>query len=758
MIISTRARTRRRFLLALLAMVAAGSVSARAGGAVQGRAAGLGLDEDSTPHSEVRLVSAVGSVQPGESFHAALHVTLDDGWHTYWINAGDAGLPLYVTWDLPEGVEAGPLEWPAPHLIPVPPLASYGYEGQLLLPVEISTPAGLRPGDTLRLAGETDFLVCAYICLPASGSVELKLPVRATRGEADPDWGAAIRDVRSRIPRPAVGWTARAWTDESGYVVELEPKGETPSGEAAPGELPAPYLFVDSTAVVRHAAPQRVLRSESALRLHIPRDEFAVEDTPYLAGVIVADVEAGSPRSWWIEAEVDGVSPPQGGFASAPAEFTGGVAEAARDGDGAARANTAVGRSSGEVDLGLVLALVFAFGGGLLLNLMPCVFPVLSVKVLGFVRHGGGDPAAARRHGLLFGAGVLISFWMLAGALLALRAGGETLGWGFQLQSPGIVAALAVLLFGLGLNLSGLFEVGLGFTRLGGVGSDDGALDSFLTGGLTVIVATPCTAPFMGAALGFALVRPAPVGFAVFTALALGLAAPYVLLSFAPRILERLPAPGAWMETVRQALAFPLYATVVWLVWVFGRQAGIDATGLLLLALAVLAFGGWLYGRGAGAGRAWAAALRIGAAAALAVGAALAVQGTLLAEPPSEVRGVAGDVVREDFTSARVEQLRSEGRAVFIDFTAAWCLSCQVNERVALGTRAVRDAFAEHEVALLEADWTNRDAEIARAITSFGRSGVPLYVLYPADGGEPEILPAVLTPGIVIDAVRRAAG
>lgn len=361
-----------------------------------------------------------------------------------------------------------------------------------------------------------------------------------------------------------------------------------------------------------------------------------------------------------------------------------------------------------------------------------------------------------RRHGFAFGAGVLVCFWVLAGVLMALRAGGESLGWGFQLQSPVIVGLLALLLFGLGLNLSGLFEVGVGLTRLGGVGSGSSYRDSFLMGGLTVLVATPCTAPFMGAALGFALVQPAVVGLAVFTFLAVGLAAPYVLLSSMPALLRRLPRPGAWTETLKQALAFPMYATVVWLVWVFGKQAGVDATALLLFGLTLCALAGWIYSRLGGpfpsrTVRASALIIALG-------GASLAVQGGRTADPALRSASRSEAVGWEDFSPERVVTLRAEGRPVFVDFTADWCLSCKVNERIALGTDGVRAALAAANVALLVADWTNRDPVIAETIEGFGRSGVPLYVVYSADPSRaPELLPAVLTPGIVIEAVERAA-
>lgn len=717
-----------------------------------------GENADLSPNSDIQLVSETASVRPGEPFHVALHLTMDAGWHTYWVNAGDAGLPLFIEWDLPEGFTAGAIQWPTPRLIPEPPLASYAYEGQLFLPVEITPPADLAPGESVRLAGATDFLVCADICLPASGAVSLELPVASGPPEPDPDWGATVADTRARIPGAPEGWRTRAWTTDEGYVFEVAPGADGSDNGArqpsrAPASLEAPYLFVDSMNVVHHGAPQSVARMGDTIRILIPRNEFALEDVGRLGGILVARMGAEASQAWQVDADITREPPGAAPLLASETQATGGVAAAMEEG-------TAGSATSNAGELGLLLALLFAFVGGLILNLMPCVFPVLSVKILGFVEHGNEDAARGKRHGLVFAAGVLVSFWILAGLLLALRAGGESLGWGFQLQSPAIVATVALLLFGLGLNLSGVFEIGLGLTRLGGASAENGYADSFLTGGLTVLVATPCTAPFMGAALGFALVQPPAVGLGVFTALALGLAAPYVALSFAPALLRRLPRPGAWMETMRQGLAFPLYATVVWLVWVFGRQAGIDATALLLFALTVFALGAWLYGRSMAPGRS--RLMRAAAVVALVAAGALAVQGTLLAELPSagsdELEMDGDGAPWQAFSPTRVEELRASGRAVFIDFTAAWCLSCQVNERIALQTDRVRAVFARENVALVKADWTNRDPVIADAIEAFGRSGVPLYVIYPASGGEADILPAVLTPGIVVEAVERAVG
>ncbi|MBY0274884.1 thioredoxin family protein, partial [Candidatus Binatia bacterium] len=440
-------------------------------------------------------------------------------------------------------------------------------------------------------------------------------------------------------------------------------------------------------------------------------------------------------------------------------------AVASRDGGARAPVATAASTTSDAGTAGSTwLALVLAFVGGLLLNVMPCVFPVLSIKVLDFVRQAGGEAAVLRRHGWLYAAGVLLSFWVLAGALLALRAGGEGLGWGFQLQSPAFVVVLIFVLAALALSLLGVFELGLGVASLAGrVGQGDGLGGSFATGVLATLVATPCTAPFMGPALGWALTQPALQAMLVFTALGAGMALPYVVLCLVPGWLRLLPRPGPWLETFRQAMAFPLLATAVWLLWVLGLQAGSDAIAATLAGLLLLAVGLWLRGRFAGLERP-ARTRRLAHVAAL--GLALAGLATALAargSAPADA-GVAGSgdarptdaygIPWRTYSRAVLDELRAAGTPVFVDFTAAWCLTCKVNEHVVFSSQDVRDAFAARDVAMLRADWTSRDDEITQALASFGRSGVPLYVLYGA-GREPIVLPSVLTRGMVLDALQK---
>ena len=400
----------------------------------------------------------------------------------------------------------------------------------------------------------------------------------------------------------------------------------------------------------------------------------------------------------------------------------------------------------------LAMALVFAFFGGILLNLMPCVFPILSLKILGAANQGGEDRVEIRNQGLVFALGVILAFLALAGLLIILRAGGAQLGWGFQLQSPIFVAFMAALFFAIGLNLMGLFEIGVSLTRVGGgVGGSGSYAESLASGVLATIIATPCTAPFMGAALGFALTKSIPETLLIFGFLGTGMALPYLVLSLAPGLLERLPRPGPWMETLKQVLAFPMFATVIWLTWVFGQQTGIGGATYLLSALLLVTAAGWMVGRWQRTDLRSGIVARVVSLAMWAGAFALVAQGAAQEPPPMAV----GDGWIP-FAQEEVERTLARGQPVFVDFTAAWCLTCQVNERVVLGTETVRGAFRDRNVALFKADWTRQDPEITSALEALGRSGVPVYVLYRGvSDAEPHLLPAILTEQIVLDALAK---
>ncbi|MDZ7764109.1 MAG: thioredoxin family protein [Melioribacteraceae bacterium] len=407
----------------------------------------------------------------------------------------------------------------------------------------------------------------------------------------------------------------------------------------------------------------------------------------------------------------------------------------------------------------ILLAIIFAFIGGVILNLMPCVLPVLSIKIMGFVNQAGEDKKKILNHGLMFTLGVLISFWVLAGALVALRAGGQELGWGFQLQSPEFIIVLSVFLFLFALNLFGVFEIGTSLMSVGAkTANQSGAFGAFMTGVTATVVATPCTAPFMGTALGFALAQPALITMFIFTSLALGMALPYLLLAIFPNWLKYLPKPGGWMETLKQFMGFPLAATVIWLAWVLGLQTGSDGVAALMIALLLASLGAWIYGKWGTFGRKNSVKLISRLATIILVSSGLFF-GITNAETNVNTGSILNNKVDgvqwEKFSQAKVDELRKQGIPVFIDFTAAWCLTCQVNERVAINTKAVVEKLEEKNVVALKADWTSRDDEITRALEKFGRNSVPLYVLYSENFDEPMVLPEVLTSSIVLDALNK---
>jgi thiol:disulfide interchange protein DsbD len=697
--------------------------------------AGLAVPAQAQPqrvdHVEVELVAATDAVVPGQPLEAALRIKHDPEWHTYWRNPGDSGLPTQLQWQLPVGWSAGPIQWPVPKRLPVGPLMNYGYEGELLLPVQLTPPAGIKVGDLAFLAARADWLMCKDVCIPGGADLKLMLPVKT---EAAPSrQAAAFAATRALIPQPAALAQAQALIDGDRVRLEFAP-------DKAPTTL---EFFPFDEGRIAPAALQVIKTEGGKTALYLTAAAPVAPEFKQLSGVLVADGgSAAAARGGWAAV----VEVP---LAAGTVAATGATAAAA------ATAATAGGSSSA---LGWAAALLGALLGGLILNLMPCVFPVLSLKLLGLMQHQRVDEAAHRQHrslaahGVVFTAGVVLSFVLLAGALLALRAGGAQLGWGFQLQSPWVVAALTLLFFLIGLNLLGAFEFAFG----GGVASSavaqrlqsDKLAGSFWTGVLAVVVAAPCTAPFMGAALGFAMTQNAAVALSVFAALGLGMAAPYLLLTLFPRLLARLPRPGLWMERFKQVMAFPMFATCVWLLWVLAQQVGVDALALLLAALVLAGLAAWAYGLAQRGGRRW--GWVAGAAAAFAL--YVLVDATVLREPSAQTAKAQGDW--QPWSPDAVAQAQAAGRPVFVDFTAAWCVTCQANKRLVLASDQIKQAFAGKEVLLLRADWTQRDAQITAALASYGRNGVPLYVLHDARGGS-TVLPEILTAGIVLDALAK---
>jgi thiol:disulfide interchange protein DsbD len=708
--------------------------------------------DDPSPHSQALLISETESIRPGEPFTVGLHLTLDPEWHSYWKNPGDSGEATSITWRLPEGFDAGEIQWPVPKVISFPPLVSYGYFDEVLLLVEITPPPGLAPGDTVSLEGRADWLVCIEDCFPAEAELELALPVRDAPPRLDPLDVRLFETARARLPVSGSEWASVTRANERFFGLRIDPPDEVgPMFEADSESL---WFFASDGDVIDHAAEQRPDWDGETLVIRLARSGFARGTPDTLRGVLATrDASAG-----------------QAGLAveiAAPIIIAGSSDDPAL----AQMAEVDGAPSSGDGRSGLGLSLLFAFLGGLLLNLMPCVFPVLSLKVLGFAEHADAESDAAARQGAAFAAGVLVSFWVLGALLLSLRAAGEGVGWGFQLQSPLFVGSMAVLFFLLGLALLGAFEIGLSLTRLGARdpasarSGSSGLGRSFLSGVLATVVATPCTAPFMGAALGWAILQPPHETMVVFTALGAGMALPYVVLSLSPGLIGRLPAPGRWMQTLKQLLAFPLFATVVWLAWVFGLQTGVDGLTGLLIALLLVGLLVWTMQWRRGIGRRGGAKVAAGlAAVAIVALAAVTLLRASRLSPAGEAVAVANsswnlasdsDSVDWGDWSPRAEsEIRDAGRPLLVDFTAAWCLSCQVNERLVLSTAEVGEAFAEHGVALLKADWTRRDPEITRALAELGRNSVPVYALHPPGGGDPVLLPSVLTKEIVLEALE----
>ena len=700
-----------------------------------------------TDHVTAELVSEHTEVQPGQPARIGLRLQHIPHWHTYWRNPGDSGLPTTLKWSLPTGSQVGDIDWPAPKRLPIGPLVNYGYEDELLLPVTYTPPADARPGDTLTLSAAASWLVCKEVCIPESATLTLSIPVGAASSERSAH-GALFDRAQAEQAVPMQGWTAAAQLAGRDLLVTLT----APPGPAA--ARPAVHLFPYPEQLIEPAA-HAVYRTDDGYALRLKLLEGAAPPAS-LSGIVVAQAEAspGSVTVWGGDRRSVAFDTP---VRPATALTLPAGAKPLTDESALAASRSAGPDATG---MGWLTALALAFAGGLILNLMPCVFPVLSIKLLSLAQHAGHEqttPRALRLHALAYAVGVIGSFVLLAGALIALRGLGSAVGWGFQLQEPGVVFALALVFFALGLNLMGAFEFRLLLPQgLAAWRDERPAVDAFASGVLAVVAASPCTAPFMGAALGYAITQPAGVGLSVFGALGLGMALPYAALVLMPGWRARLPRPGAWMTRLKQLLAFPLFLTVVWLIWVLGQQTGIDGAAKALIALVVLAFGVWMLG------------LRDGTAprATRAIGAFLLASALVWSWPGPALSGVAvagqtraiaaepgsPEAAWMPYDEAVIADRLGQGQPVFVDFTAAWCVSCQVNKRLVLNTDATRQAFTQAGVALMRADWTQRDAGITAALARLGRNGVPVYVLL-RPGREPLLLPEILTQRLVQDAL-----
>ncbi|WP_293611961.1 thioredoxin family protein [Ponticaulis sp.] len=678
-------------------------------------------------HALVELVSEQDSVVPGETYRVALVLELDPHWHVYWINAGDSGLPTELIWDETSDVETGEFVWPAPHPQPLDILMNYGYEDELILPLDITIPEDAS-GD-IALNGTATFLICADICIPEDAPFSLTIPV-SDNASPNAETTEYFNRVDAQIPMALDG---EAFIDRS----------ETPWRLSIVSDIVRAALEADIADIrffpldhqILHPPEQPVSFGPDGITLELqPGGRSGLPGD--LAGVLVVEDTDGNRVAFDLTA-----SP--------------GLVEAGATGETLSEPVL----DAPPLDFVALLGVLGgAFLGGLILNLMPCVLPVLFIKARGILSlSGSAQMGEIRAHGLFYALGVVICFLAFAIVLVMLRAAGETAGLGFQLQYPVVIAGLSLLMFVLGLNMIGWFSVG---GSVMGVGSDlaerGGHQGAFFTGLLAAFVGAPCIGPFLGAAVGAVVDQPLPVVMLVFAVLGIGMATPFLLISLFPGVAKLLPKPGAWMERLKQFFAFPLFLTAIWLLWVLAQQSGADAVALVGGAATLIAFGIWMFK----------AAPEKGSTRNLVLGAGVLVILLALVFPALMLRStasysVAGEAGAAhagydgDWSPQAVADLQAEGRAVLVDFTASWCVTCQVNKRTTLLTDRVQSALEDENVALLIADWTSRDDMIADELARHGRAGVPLYLYYSADGSDPAILPQILSPSIVVDYISQ---
>ena len=696
------------FIFAIAFVLASGLTSAGSATALSQSAVGTGN------HVAVSLIGETTNVVPGRPFQVALRQQIQPGWHTYWSNPGESGLPTTINWSLPRGFAAAAILWPTPERFKAGPVVSYGYEGEVLLPIILDVPNALRPDSTITLNAHVGWLACSDICIPEEADVDLSVQVGET-SRPDPLWAEAFAATRAKLPVANPFPTATTSSSED-ITVRVAMGDATRLGEVS--------FFPEDADVIDDGAAQSVTADARGLSIVLKRSTSKPLPAA-LRGVL-------SYRDLAVQAD----SPSGAILISAPFPPP---------------------TVTENASLGFAAAMLLAFLGGIVLNLMPCVLPVLSIKVLALLEHADLTPRQMRLQGLAYGGGVLVSFAAIGSALMALRAGGAAIGWGFQLQSPLFVGFLVYLLFAVGLNLSGVFSIG---NRLTGVGSHlsqrPGYSGSFIGGVLATIVATPCTAPFMAAAVGYALTQPWYKSLVVLEAIGLGLALPYLVITFVPGTRRLLPRPGQWMLHLKEVLAFPVYGTAVWLIWVLSQLADASAVTVTLSGLVLIGFAAWLYNATCLSDdtlRRWGTGLST-----LTVTGAVGL--LLLAGESGPLQAVQsasdkGDIEWQSFSQEKLETLRSNGSSVFVDFTAAWCITCKVNERIALADPAVADAFRNGGVVALKADWTRQDAEITKILEVNSRAGVPLYLFYPrpaanGDRKPPVVLPQILTVATVI--------
>jgi thiol:disulfide interchange protein/DsbC/DsbD-like thiol-disulfide interchange protein len=691
-----------------------------------------------TDNVKARLVSEVESVGPGQVFWVALELNIRDGWHTYWRNPGDSGQATSLAWQLPPGFTAGNIVWTTPHRFEIAPLVNYGYAKHAMHLVQITAPKDLKAGTPVALAAKASWLVCSDVCIPEGADLQLTMPASAQTGGIDPKESSLFTTARNELPSAQPAPTsARIQGDQ--LVITL-------GGEwgATLSQIKSLSFFPYDDGGIEYAIPQKLARTKDAVELWMKLG-YQPPKAGVIRGVLVVSEQNGTQAD------------------TVPIEIGADFSAAGTDQVKSGPRLAPPAQAHQEPEHSLIVLMLLAMLGGLILNLMPCVFPVLSIKAISVVEQAKKHPGIVRIKGLVFAAGVISSMLALAAVLLGLRAGGEEIGWGFQLQSPLFVTLLIYLLLAVGLNLSGVFEFGGGLAGVGdGLTHGDGYRASFFTGLLTTLVATPCTAPFMAPALGAALTQPAINALCIFAALGIGLSLPFVLLSFAPWMRRVLPKPGAWMDTLKQVFAFPIYASAAWLLWVLSHETSSFGLGAALAGTVLIGLAAWAYQKSSSSSGGGRVTVLVTAAASLLLAIILPVRfadvATAAAAPGESAQSKAGADEWQPYSAARVAELTAAGRPLLVNFTASWCLTCLVNERNAFSDSAVQAIFRDKKVTLMKGDWTNRDPAITHALAAFGRAGVPLYVVYNSKPGstEPLVLPQLLTAGVVQSAFADA--
>lgn len=673
---------------------------------------------------EAELILEKTHARPGETVRAGLRLKHDEAWHTYWKVTTTGYATSLDNWELPDGVVVGDLQWIAPVPYDFEGYIEYILEHEVVLPFELTIPETAVPGGFLYIEARSEWLMCKTVCIPGRVRLGLEIPVAESSPEPDERWLELFSEADKWMPVEPEG-EVKAWRSGDQVFISLP----------APREPDSAYFFDEQVFIIPELTQEVNVRDDGRVELVLRVDPAGSGTVERMVGVLRSETGWSDypGHAWIVDVPLAEEGPDSAVAIVSPTDTFG----------------------------GLLLVFSLAFAGGLILNLMPCVFPVLGIKIMGFVQQAGSERSKIAAHGLVFTAGVLASFWLLAGVLIALRSGGQELGWGFQLQSPLFVYALTVFLLLFALNMSGLFEIGQSAV---GVGSNltakSGFSGSFFSGVLATVVATPCAAPFLAPALGAALALPPVTSLLVFTAIAIGLAFPYLFLSLFPQLVGILPRPGAWMESFKQFMSFLLYATVGYLVWILAGQltdaGGYDAFSLLLVffSMVLVAMAAWIYGR-------WGAfhrpkRSRFGAYIVALLTLLLAI-GVGYPRPAIDLDPGETPLVWEEWAPGKAEQLHAEGRIVYVDFTARWCVTCQTNKAAVFGSSEVRRWIRDNDVALLIADWTNQDPRITEALAAFNRSAIPFNLIYGPAVDEPEVLPELLTPGIVMDRFRRVS-